>query len=159
MDGLLILAIFLLLLGLLGCVLPALPGLPLAYGGMVAAFFSENIDMSWQTLLVWGVVVAVMTVLDFVIPAWGTKKFGGSKRGVVGCVIGLLVGMFFGFPGIVIGPFVGAFAFELMGGMASDEALKAGFGSFIGFLLGTVLKVICCGVMAWQVGSCWVSAA
>ncbi|MBO4370686.1 MAG: DUF456 domain-containing protein [Paludibacteraceae bacterium] len=156
MDVYLILAIVLILIGLIGSVLPALPGLPLAYGGVVSAFFSEHISMPWQALLVWGLLTALLTVLDFVIPAWGTKKFGGSKLGIIGCTIGLLVGLFFGFPGIVLGPFAGAILFEMLGGMESGPALKAGFGSFVGFLLGTVLKVICCGAMGWYVGTCYV---
>lgn len=92
----------------------------------------------------------VVSILDYIIPAWGTKKFGGSKRGVLGSMIGLLFGLFL-FPpfGIIIGPFVGAVLGEITGGKDNKAALKAGLGSFVGFLLGTLMKLIVSGMMAW----------
>jgi uncharacterized protein len=88
--------------------------------------------------------------LDYIIPAWGTKKFGGSKKGVIGSILGLIIGMiFFGPLGIILGPFVGAVAGELMAGKDNSAALKAGFGSFVGFLTGTLLKLIASGMMMW----------
>lgn len=165
---LIILGAICLLTGLLGCVLPVLPGVPLAYLGLLLLHWTERVQFSWQFLVVWAVIVVVIQVLDFVIPAWGTKKFGGTKWGVSGSTIGLLVGLFMGPFGIVIGPFAGAVIGELLyfnrhpqySSMSSssvqtdvktqsnfNKALRAGFGSFLGFLTGTLLKCVCCGVM------------
>lgn len=168
--ALIILGAICLLLGLIGCVAPVLPGVPLAYVGLLLLHFTDRVDFSWQFLAVWAVVTIVIQVLDFVIPAWGTKKFGGTKWGVWGSTIGLFVGLFMGPMGIVVGPFVGAVLGELIyfnrhpqttmnnAEQSSNDvesaknsnfnrALRAGFGSFIGLLTGTILKVVCCGMM------------
>ena len=164
MDILLIvLGAICLLLGLIGCVAPVLPGVPLSYLGLLLLHFTDRVQFSWQFLVVWGVVVVVIQILDYFIPAWGTKKFGGTKYGVWGSTIGLFVGLFMGPLGIVIGPFIGAVLGELIyfnrhpqttlseteqnKNSNFNRALRAGFGSFIGLLTGTLIKVICCGVM------------
>ena len=167
---LIILGALCLLLGLIGCVAPVLPGVPLSYLGLLLLHWTDRVQFSWQFLVIWGVIVVVIQVLDYIIPAWGTKRFGGSKYGVWGSTIGLLVGLFMGPWGIVIGPFLGAVLGELLyfnrhpqvtanGGEQSlntnqqdnnpnlNRAIRAGFGSFIGLLTGTVLKCICCGMM------------
>ncbi|MBR5443955.1 MAG: DUF456 family protein [Paludibacteraceae bacterium] len=152
-----------LLLGLIGCVAPVLPGVPLSYLGLLLLHWTDRVQFSWQFLVVWGVVVVVIQILDYFIPAWGTKKFGGTKYGVWGSTIGLFVGLFMGPLGIVIGPFIGAVLGELIyfnrhpqttlseteqnKNSNFNRALRAGFGSFIGLLTGTLIKVICCGVM------------
>lgn len=164
MDVLLIvLGAICLLVGIVGCVAPVLPGVPLAYLGLLLLHWTERVQFSWQFLVIWAVIVLIIQVLDYVIPAWGTKKFGGSKYGVWGSTIGLFVGLFMGPMGIVVGPFVGAVLGELFyfnrypkSIQSTDEmgkknhlnqALRAGFGSFLGLLTGTVLKLICCGMM------------
>ena len=167
---LIILGAICLLLGLIGCVAPVLPGVPLSYLGLLLLHWTDRVQFSWQFLVIWGVIVVVIQVLDYIIPAWGTKRFGGSKYGVWGSTIGLLVGLFMGPWGIVIGPFLGAVLGELLyfnrhpqvtdnDGEQSENntqhgkntnlnrAIRAGFGSFIGLLTGTVLKCICCGMM------------
>lgn len=167
---LIILGAICLLLGLIGCVAPVLPGVPLSYLGLLLLHWTDRVQFSWQFLIIWGVIVIVIQVLDYIIPAWGTKRFGGSKYGVWGSTIGLLVGLFMGPWGIVIGPFLGAVLGELLyfnrypQVTANDDeqsenntqqnnntnlnrAIRAGFGSFIGLLTGTVLKCICCGMM------------
>jgi uncharacterized protein YqgC (DUF456 family) len=161
MDILLIvLGAICLLLGLIGCVAPVLPGVPLSYLGLLLLHWTDRVQFSWQFLAVWGVVVGVIQILDYFIPAWGTKKFGGTKYGVWGSTIGLFVGLFMGPLGIVIGPFIGAVLGELIyfnrhpqetatqpQNTNFNRAIRAGFGSFIGLLTGTLIKVICCGVM------------
>ena len=136
--------------GVLGCVLPIIPGPPLSYIGLLLLHFTERYQFSSKFLIIWAIITVVVYVLDYLIPAWGTKKFGGSKRGVFGSIIGLVIGMFF-FPpfGIIIGPFIGAVVGELTIGKDSGAALKSGFGSFIGFLAGTLLKLIASGMMSW----------
>ena len=148
MDILLIvLGAICLLVGLIGCVAPVLPGVPLAYLGLLLLHWTERVQFSWQFLTIWAVITIVIQVLDYVIPAWGTKRYGGTKYGVWGSTIGVFVGMFFGAIGIIVGPLVGAIVGELIGGKGQKEALRAGWGSFIGILCGTVLKLICCGWM------------
>lgn len=160
---LIILGAICLLLGLIGCVAPVLPGVPLSYLGLLLLHWTDRVQFSWQFLVVWGVVVVVIQILDYFIPAWGTKKFGGTKYGVWGSTIGLFVGLFMGPFGIVVGPFIGAVLGELIyfnrhpqttlseteqnKNSNFNRALRAGFGSFIGLLTGTLIKVICCGVM------------
>ena len=159
MDILLIvLGAICLLLGLIGCVAPVLPGVPLSYLGLLLLHFTDRVQFSWQFLVVWGVVVVVIQILDYFIPAWGTKKFGGTKYGVWGSTIGLFAGFFLGPLGIIIGPFIGAVLGELIyfnrhpqpateqpHNTNFNRALRAGFGSFIGLLTGTLLKLACCG--------------
>ena len=162
---LIVLSAICLLVGIIGCVAPVLPGVPLAYLGLLLLHWTERVQFSWQFLTVWAVIVVVIQLLDYFIPAWGTKKFGGTKWGVWGSTIGLFVGLFMGPMGIVIGPFVGAVVGELLyfnrhpqTAQSSDEieknsqfnrALRAGLGSFIGLLTGTILKLICCGMMVF----------
>nr|WP_320022051.1 DUF456 domain-containing protein [uncultured Draconibacterium sp.] len=136
--------------GVVGCVLPIIPGPPLSYIGLLLLHFTERYQFSSKFLIIWAIITVVVYVLDYLIPAWGTKKFGGSKRGVFGSIIGLVIGMFF-FPpfGIIIGPFIGAVVGELTIGKDSGAALKSGFGSFLGFLAGTLLKLIASGMMTW----------
>ncbi len=151
MDYVLItLGILFMIGGILGGVLPVLPGPPLSYIGLLLLHFTERYQFSTRFLVIWAVITVVVYALDYIIPAWGTKRFGGSKRGVWGSIIGLVVGLFF-FPpfGIIIGPFLGAVIGELTSGKDSGSALKSGFGSFVGFLTGTLLKLITSGMMTW----------
>lgn len=139
--------------GILGSVLPVLPGPPLSYLGLLVLHITEKYQFSTRFLIIWLIVTAVVTAIDYLIPIWGTKQFGGSKQGIWGSIIGLVIGLFF-FPpfGIIIGPFLGAVVGELTAGKDSGAALKSGFGSFIGFLLGTLAKLITSGLMAWHFG-------
>ena len=145
---LLILAGLCMLVGIIGCIVPGLPGTPIAYAGLWIAQATERIDFGWKTLIIWGIVTLIVSVLDYVVPAWGTKKFGGTRWGVWGSTIGVFVGLFFGAVGVIVGPLAGAIIGELLGGKEIAEALKAGWGSFIGLLCGTIIKLICCGLMA-----------
>jgi uncharacterized protein YqgC (DUF456 family) len=136
--------------GVLGGILPILPGPPLSYIGILLLHFTEKYQFDTGFLILWLLITLFIYGLDFVIPVWGTKKFGGSKRGVWGSIIGLIIGMFL-FPpiGIIIGPFAGAVIGEYSSGKESKEAFKSGFGSFLGFLVGTLLKLIVSGMMTW----------
>jgi len=144
---LLVIAFLLMLIGVIGCIVPGLPGTPIAYLGLWIAQTTERVDFSWQFLLVWGIVMIAVSALDYVVPAWGTKHYGGTRYGVWGSTLGVFVGLFFGAAGVILGPLVGAVLGEMLSGKALSEALKAGWGSFVGILFGTVIKLICCGLM------------
>jgi len=138
------------LLGLLGCVLPVIPGPPISFVGLLLLHFTKYADFSAEFLILWGTVAIVVTVLDYIVPIWGTKKFGGTRAGMWGAGIGLVAGIFF-FPpiGIIIGPFAGAVIGEAIKGKEAREAFKAGFGSFLGLLVGIALKLAASIMMAY----------
>ena len=138
---LLILAIILLLLGIIGCLAPVLPGPPLSYLGLFLLHLTKFADFSNPLLIILAAIVVVVSILDYVVPVWGTKKFGGSKYGTRGATVGLIIGLFLGPPGIIIGPFIGAFVGELIFKDDMKYAIKAGFGSLLGFLTGVGLKL------------------
>lgn len=138
------------LIGIIGCIIPGLPGTPVAYLGLLIAQATDRVDFTWQFLLIWAIVTVVVQVLDYVVPAWGTKRYGGTRYGVWGSTIGVFAGLFFGAAGVIIGPLVGAILGELIGGKDAAQALRAGWGSFLGILCGTVIKLICCGLMTVQ---------
>ncbi len=147
---LIILGLICVIVGLLGCFLPIIPGPPISFLALLLIHWTERIDLDSNTLWLWGFVMAAVTALDYVVPVYGTKKFGGTKRGVWGSTIGLVAGLIF-FPplGIIIGPFVGAFLGEMSASPDTKKALRSAFGSFLGFLVGTLLKLIASGWMAW----------
>lgn len=150
MEILLVLLSFLCLLaGLAGCVLPVLPGPPLAYAGLLLLQWSGRADFPTGQLVVWLLVVAIVQVLDYFVPMLGSKWSGGSRWGTRGCLAGTLVGLFFMPWGLLLGPFAGAVVGELLGGRQMGQALRSGFGSLLGFLLGTVLKCAVCGYFVW----------
>jgi len=136
------------IMGIAGCLLPMLPGPPLSYLGLITIHFSSKIDFSSKFLIYWGIIVILVSILDYVIPIWGTKYFGGSKYGVWGSMAGLLAGLFIPPVGIIIGPFLGAVVGEMLAGN-KQNALKAGFGSFIGFLAGTIVKLLVSLIMLY----------
>lgn len=147
MEFLIVLGIICTILGLIGTFAPGLPGVPLSYAGLILLQLSNKVQFSIAFLIFWGVVTIAVSILDYYIPIWGTKKFGGSKYGIWGCFIGTIVGLFFGPLGIIFGPFVGAVLGELLAGKNTKFALKAGFGSFIGFLAGNILRFTTAGFM------------
>lgn len=150
MDTLwLIAGILLMLGGIAGCLLPLIPGPPLCFAALLLQQLKEVDPYTANFLWLWAAITAVVTLLDYYIPIYGTKKFGGTKYGAWGSGIGLVVGLFIPPWGIIIGPFIGAFIGEMIAGTNSDSALKAAFGSFLGFLVGTLLKLVVCLVMAW----------
>ncbi|WP_435579026.1 DUF456 domain-containing protein [Gilvibacter sp.] len=145
--------IFLVILGLLLCfggivgsVLPVLPGPPISWLGLLMLFLTSVIPVNYWFLGITLVVAILMVVLDYVIPAIGTKRFGGSRAGAIGTTVGLVVGLIAPIPfGVLIGPFVGAFIGEIAFNQTeSNQALKAAFGSFLGFLASTFMKLVVC---------------
>jgi len=142
------LGIIFLFLGLAGSILPILPGPPLSYAGLLMLNFTKNHQFSSRFLLIWAIITILVIIIENLIPLWGTKKYGGSKKAVLGSLIGLLVGLFV-FPpfGIIICPFFGAVLGEIIAGKETSLAIRAGFGAFVGFMGGTLLKLIASGVM------------
>ena len=157
MEAILITAgIILIIIGYVSCVLPPLPGPPVAFIALLLLHFQGG-DWEMKSWILWtlGIISVAVTILDNFVAIWGTEKFGGTKAGVRGSFIGLFVGIFFLTPfvgpfSIAIGPFLGAVAGELLAGSDKNTALKSGVGSFIGFLLGLGMKFIITSLIALQ---------
>ena len=142
---LLILGFLFMLIGILGSFLPALPGPPVSWIGLLLLYLTKAIPDDWMILGITLAIAIIVFALDYIIPAVGTKKFGGTRAGMIGTTLGLIVALIFpifGIFGIIIWPFVGALVGELINKADSKTALKAAFGSFIGFLTGTFLKFV-----------------
>ena len=137
-----ILSSVLVLAGLAGLVLPALPGAPLLFLGLVAAAWAENFAyIGWGTLTVLGGLAVLTYAIDFAAGAFGARRFGATNRAVVGAALGTLLGLFFGLPGVLLGPFVGAVIGELTGHRDLHRAGKAGIGATLGLALGAAVKI------------------
>ena len=145
----LVLGIIMMLVGILGSILPLLPGPPLAYLALLVQQLRSDTPFTAEFLWLWAGITVVVTALDYIVPIYGTRKYGGSKYGVWGSTIGVIAGFWLGPLGIIIGPFIGAFVGELIASNDSEHALRAAWGSFVGFLFGTLLKLVVCVVMAW----------
>lgn len=144
---LLIIAFVLLLTGLLGSFLPFLPGVPLSWAGLLILHLTSVVPLNYTFLGITLAVTVVIFVLQYVIPAYGTKYFGGSKAGMVGATAGLVVGIFLPIPGgILIGSFLGAFIGEQFNKSDSKVAVKAALGSFIGLLASTFMELLVAGI-------------
>ena len=136
------------LVGLLGSVVPGLPGPPFAWLALLLINCTSVADHTWWFIVIMALAAVVITILDFVVPAWGAKKFGGSKAGIWGCNIGLvlsIIGLPFGpqgILGVLIWPFLGAYLGEMADGKDSKPALRAACGTFIGMLAGTLIKLL-----------------
>ena len=140
---LLIIGFLLIIIGLAGSLLPVLPGPLASWVGLLLLYLTKTISTDWTFLGVTFVIVILITIIDNFIPAIGTKKFGGSKSGMIGTTIGLIVGLLSPIPGgIIIGPFLGAFIGEMLNKNNSKTAFKAAIGSFLGFLASTFIKFI-----------------
>lgn len=146
MDSILvILGLICCIVGLLGSFLPVLPGPPLGWIGLLLLYLTYKIPANYWVLGVTLLLTLIISVLDYTIPAKGTRRFGGSKYGIWGTNIGLLVGLFFPPFGFVLGPFIGAFVGEFATNSFNHKAaLKAAFGSFVGFLVSTFMKLVVC---------------
>lgn len=137
-----LLAALLVIVGIAGSVLPALPGLPIVFGGLLlAAWVGDFQTVGWMTLTVLGVLTLLAMAVDLVASLLGTRRVGASGLAVLGAAVGTLVGLFFGLPGLLLGPFLGALAGELLAGRGMQQAARAGVGAWIGFVVGTLAKL------------------
>ena len=144
---LLVLAAILMVTGMLGSFLPVLPGVPLSWVGLLLFYLTSVVPMNYTFLGVTLLVALIVVVLQYVIPALGSKYFGGSKKGMLGATIGLVVGLFIPIPfGIIIGAFAGAFIGEIINKSDSSTAIRAAFGSFVGLLASTFMEFIISGI-------------
>jgi len=146
---LIILGIVLSLAGFVGCVLPVVPGPPLGFLALILLSFARNWEpFSVTFLVIMGAMTVIVTVLDYIVPALGARKYGASKAGIWGSILGMLIGMVC-FPpfGMFVGAFLGAVAGEMLEGKDNRSALRAGWGVFIGTMLAIVLKLAVSGVM------------
>ena len=155
MNVLEILALVAALFGIVGSIMPGLPGPPVSWVGMLLVFFAEkgtDNPMTLTVLIVWLVISVVVSILDYVVPAWTTRAAGGHKAASTGALIGLLAGIFLTPIGMIAGALLGAFIGELM---VTDKgvfaAFKAGLGAFAGFIFGTGLKLITSGIMCYLI--------
>jgi len=136
------LAVILVLVGMAGVILPALPGLPLVFAGMLlAAWAGDFQQIGWVTLVILGLLTLLSVAVDFFATMVGAKRVGASRKALIGAVLGTFAGLFFGPIGLFAGPFVGALLGELWHGRESGQAAKVGLGTWLGILLGTVLKL------------------
>ena len=147
---LIILGVIALLLGLVGCIVPMLPGPPISYVALLILQLTDRAPFTTTQLLFWLLLVSLVQLVDYFLPMLGTKYSGGGRWGSRGCLVGTLIGLFFMPWGLLVGPFLGAYIGTLIEGRNQQEAIKSGFGSLLGFLLGTVLKCFVCGYFAWQ---------
>jgi hypothetical protein len=144
MIALFILTMIIMLIGLAGTILPMLPGLPIMWAGtLIYALLTGFEDIGWIFLVIFGALTAITTLLDYVANLYGAKRMGAGSWGIFGALVGMLIGLFLaGLIGLLVGSFLGAILGELLGGKKSSQALKAGVGTFLGFLGGTFLKFI-----------------
>lgn len=151
MIVLVILGVICLIIGILGCIIPGIAGPPFSFLALILLSIAKRWEpFSAQFLIVMAVITIVVTALDYIVPAAGAKKFGASKAGFWGAVLGLFGGLVL-FPpfGMIIGAFLGAIVGELIVGKEGSQALKAGWGVFIGMIFGMLLKLIASGVMTF----------
>jgi uncharacterized protein len=145
MDGHLIayvIAGLLILVGIAGVILPALPGLPVVFAGMLLAAWVDDFQhVSIWVMVLLGVLTVLSLGIDLAASTLGAKRAGASKKALVGAALGTLAGLFLGIPGLLLGPFVGAVAGELIGGREWREASKVGFATWLGIALGAALKL------------------
>lgn len=140
---LVILSALFIIIGLIGSFLPVIPGPPLSWIGLLILHVTQAVEMNLTLIIITGVIALIIFLLDYIIPAMGTKKFGGSKSGMIGTSIGLVIGLLSPIPGgIILGPFLGAFIGEMLNKNDSKLAFKAAIGSFLGFLASTFIKFI-----------------
>ena len=152
-----VLAIILGIVGIIGSVVPGLPGPPLSWVGLIIMYYLKGTNgagdpMSTKFLILWLIITTLVTVVDYVVPAWFTKLTGGSKYAARGAIVGLIVGMIVPPVGIIVGALLGAFGAELLfAGKDTLSSVKSALGAFLGFLFGTGIKLIASGLMMYYI--------
>jgi uncharacterized protein YqgC (DUF456 family) len=137
-----ILAGLIVITGFVGTIVPALPGIPIIFSGLVLAAWSTDFEpVGWGTIGVLGALTILSVMIDFLAAAFGAKRLGASQRAFWGATLGAIVGIFFGLFGIILGPFVGAVAAELSSGRGAQQAGRSGYGVWIGIVIGTAAKL------------------
>ena len=146
------------IIGIAGSILPGLPGTPVSWFGLLILYIWGNgtnaagEEISMRTLIVWAIVVAIVSVIDYVVPMWFTKVTGGSKYAERGALVGLIAGIILTPIGMILGSFLGAYLYELYyTRQGAGQALKAAIGSFLGFITGTGLKTIVAVIIMWKI--------
>jgi uncharacterized protein YqgC (DUF456 family) len=150
-------AVVLVLIGLAGAILPALPGTPVVLGGLVLMAWLGDFEAVRPATLVWLTLLTLLSlVIDFLATAEGARRFGAGRAAILGATLGVLVGLFFGLPGLLLGPFVGAVLGHMAGRARLDDSLRAGVGASVGVLVGTVAKLVISVIMiAWFALAWW----
>lgn len=150
------LSALLVVVGFAGTFLPVLPGVPLVFAGMALAAYADGFaKVSAVTVMVLGLITIFAVLIDFLAASVGAKRLGASRRAVVGAVIGTVVGLFFGLPGLLLGPLVGASLGEWLATRDAPQAARAGAAAWLGFLVGTLLKLALTFAMAGIFVAAW----
>lgn len=139
------------ILGIVGCIVPVIPGTIFSYAGLLCAYYTSYSQITPLALWVWLAIALFVTLADYILPAWMTKRVGGSRAGAIGATVGVFAGFIIlpPFIGLILGPFIGAVAGELLNDKNNfEKALRVGFGSFLSFIVGTGIKLItACGIL------------
>ena len=146
---LIVIGSILLIAGIIGSIAPFPPGPPLAYCSLILLQFTHFHPFSTKFLIVWAIVILIVTLLDYYVTIRGPKQFGGTKGGTWGATIGLILGIFFLPIGLLMGLFLGAFVGEIINRQDTRTAFRSAIGAFIGFLAGTFMKLVVCGLLAF----------
>jgi uncharacterized protein YqgC (DUF456 family) len=151
MSILILLGIIFIIIGIFGCIIPGIAGPPFSFLALICLSIAKKWEpFSVKFLIVMGVLTVVVQGLDYLLPAIGAKKFGATRYGFWGAIIGMLLGIIYIPPlGIIIGAFLGALLGEIIAGKKAYEALKAGWGVFVGVLAGMLLKLTAAGIMTF----------
>ncbi len=138
-------ALLIMAIGCLGSVLPGIPSTPLVLIAAIAhKIYFKATSVGWVIMTMLVLITALALVMDYLASIYGAKRFGATKKGMAGAIVGGIVGLFFNLPGILLGPFVGASLFEMIGGRNWKPAMKAGLGATLGLFAGAVGKLVCC---------------
>lgn len=151
-----VVAALLVIVGIAGTVVPVLPGVAFVFGGLMLAAWADGFQrVGVVTVTILGILTALAIAADFMASAFGAKRMGASPRAVAGATLGAIVGIFFGLPGLVLGPFVGAVAGELSANRELRHAGRAGLGTWVGLLLGSIAKLVLAFLMVGVFATAW----